>query len=98
MFSESSSISAWQVLSTTSLAYLIYSVANGLYNWYFHPLSKFPGPRWAAFSTWWKTNLEVFQGRNMVEELFRLHKIYGITSVLLLYLQVLPLILIDWYR
>ncbi|KAI0694060.1 cytochrome P450 [Cytidiella melzeri] len=78
MFSGAlSTLLTWQTLTTAALAYVIWTVANGVYNWYFHPLAKFPGPRWAAFTTWWKTNLEVFEGRNQTDELFKLHAIYG---------------------
>ncbi len=70
-------LSVWQLVATALLLYIGSTIASGLYNLYFHPLAKFPGPRWAAFSTWWKTNLEVVQGLNLSEELFKLHEIYG---------------------
>ena len=69
--------SAWELLSTAALAYVGWTMAKGVYNLYLHPLAKFPGPRWAAFSPWWKTKLEAFQGRNLTDELFRLHEKYG---------------------
>ncbi len=78
MLSDSlSTLSFGSVLGTAAVTYVSWTIANGVYNWYFHPLATFPGPRWAVFSTWWKTNLEAFQGRNLTEELFRLHGIYG---------------------
>ncbi|KAI0084581.1 cytochrome P450 [Irpex rosettiformis] len=70
-------LSSWEVLSTSVLVCTGWTLAKGVYNLYFHPLAGFPGPRWAAFSPWWKTNLEAFQGRNLTEELFKLHEIYG---------------------
>lgn len=59
------------------MGYALCIVLGGLRNWYFHPLSRYPGPKWAAFSTWWKANLEVFQGKNLAEELVKLHAVYG---------------------
>lgn len=66
-----------QVIATSVIAYALWTITNGVYNLYWHPLAKFPGPRWAAFSTWWKANLEIFQGKSLVEELFKLHGVYG---------------------
>ncbi|KAI0084580.1 cytochrome P450 [Irpex rosettiformis] len=79
MFNSSrlSTFPIWEVACTAVLLYAAWMVAKGVYNWYFHPLAKFPGPRWASFSPWWKINLEVLQGRNLTDELFRLHAMYG---------------------
>lgn len=65
------------LVATIALAYATWTITSGIYNWYFHPLSKFPGPKWAAFGVWWKVNLELLQGKNLVEELFKLHDRYG---------------------
>jgi len=64
-------------LAASALAYVLWTVTNGIYNLCLHPLAKFPGPRWAAFSRWWMTNLEIFQGKNLAEELVTLHATYG---------------------
>jgi hypothetical protein len=70
-------VSKPQTLVTALFACITWVTTNGIYNWYFHPLSKFPGPKWAAFSVWWKVNLELIQGKNLVDELFKLHDTYG---------------------
>ena len=58
-------------------ASLVYTVGRGIYNVYYHPLAKFPGPRWAAATGWWKTYVEVYKGQSIIDRLFELHKIYG---------------------
>lgn len=66
-----------EVIATSAVAYAVWTVLKGIYNVYLHPLAKFPGPKWATFSVWWKINLEVLQGKGEVDELFKLHEIYG---------------------
>lgn len=78
MFVESLSLLfSLQVFTASAVAYAVWTLTIGLYNVSLHPLAKYPGPRWAGFSVWWKINLEIFQGKNLVEELFKLHEIYG---------------------
>lgn len=69
-----------QFIATSAVAYVVWTIVKGIYNVYLHPLATFPGPKWAAFSIWWKINLEIFQGKNLVEELHKLHGIYGKSS------------------
>lgn len=66
-----------EVLAASAVGYGVWTVLQGVYNLHLHPLSKFPGPKWAAFSVWWKINLEIFQGKSLVVELFKLHEVYG---------------------
>ena len=42
-----------------------------------HPLAKFPGPRLAKVTGWYRTYHEIFKGGNLIVELRRLHSIYG---------------------
>lgn len=83
MFAESLSPSSLlrpqviDVLAASAVAWVVWTVIQGLYNVFLHPLAEYPGPRWAGFSVWWKINLEMFQGKDLVEELFKLHDIYG---------------------
>jgi hypothetical protein len=55
-------------------------VARVVYNIFFHPLSKFPGPSWAKATEWWKTYIEVVKQESMTDVLVRLHKQYGVSS------------------
>ena len=40
-------------------------VVQAIYNIYFHPLSKFPGPKLAAASSWWLVYLEVIKEKSL---------------------------------
>lgn len=71
------SLSKYEAAAALTIACLGYLVITGCYNLYLHPLAGFPGPRWAAFTSWWKVVLEVFQERSLVEQLVQLHEIYG---------------------
>ncbi|KAF6241487.1 hypothetical protein HO173_000197 [Letharia columbiana] len=43
-------ISASQFMSTTGAILVLYYVVSAIYNIYFHPLSKYPGPKMTAIS------------------------------------------------
>ncbi|KAF9889504.1 hypothetical protein FE257_007214 [Aspergillus nanangensis] len=53
----------------------LYYPGLSIYNLYFHPLSKYPGPRLAAATPWWIC-LSYFQG-NTPRKLLELHNRYG---------------------
>ncbi|KAI1912869.1 hypothetical protein LOZ61_003073 [Ophidiomyces ophidiicola] len=57
--------------------YGFYAIAIGTWRLYFHPLSKFPGPRLAALTLWYECYFDVFQGGQYFKEIERLHSIYG---------------------
>lgn len=46
-------------------------------NIYFHPLSRFPGPKLAAANTWWRTVQEMFYGKGISDLLPQLHAKHG---------------------
>lgn len=48
-----------------------------LYNVFFHPLRKFPGPWLAGATSGWKAYKEVIKGETLAQELFDLHRRYG---------------------
>lgn len=69
---------AWRVLSTLVLAWAVWATLKGVYNvspW--HPLAKFPGPKLAAFTMWWKMYVELVDETNLVDRLADLHALYG---------------------
>ena len=55
------------------------------YNVYFHPLSKFPGPKLAAASRWYEGYFDnlVGQGGQYIYEIDRMHQKYGQTCVVM---------------
>jgi hypothetical protein len=70
-------ITVSQVVLSATVVWLGRAVAYGLYNVFWHPLSKYPGPAAAKATTWWKTYVEVVRQESMVDALFVLHKEYG---------------------
>lgn len=65
---------------TATLGIVVYLAGLAVYNLYFHPLAKYPGPRWAAVTRFWMIYLEVVQGESLGTKLFDLHALYG-TSI-----------------
>ncbi|KAF3032345.1 hypothetical protein E8E12_001817 [Didymella heteroderae] len=59
---------------TSFIGYAVYTI---IYNVYFHPLAKFPGPLLAATSTYWKAYVECVANRSFCHELVNLHARYG---------------------
>lgn len=53
---------------------------EGIYNISNHPLNDFPGPRIAAFTSRYKTYIEVFRLKSWIDLLEELHKKYGTNS------------------
>ncbi|KAF2437240.1 hypothetical protein P171DRAFT_492339 [Karstenula rhodostoma CBS 690.94] len=60
-------------------AFLFYQTLKIIYRLYFHPLAKFPGPRFAAATKWYEAyfDLRLYRPGTFFHELTRLHKIYG---------------------
>jgi hypothetical protein len=60
------------------VAWLGSFIFEGIYNISNNPLAPFPGPKLAAFTSWYKTYYEVFRRESWTEVLERLHKKYGL--------------------
>ncbi|PSN70482.1 cytochrome P450 monooxygenase-like protein [Corynespora cassiicola Philippines] len=56
------------------IAFVAYAV---IYNVYFHPLAKFPGPPLARTTTYWKAYVECIANRSFCHVLVELHSRYG---------------------
>lgn len=67
------SLVAWALIVT----WLGLKFNNLIFNLYFHPLRKYPGPLCAAATTWWRTYIEVFKKESWTDALVRLHERYG---------------------
>ncbi|KAJ3984515.1 cytochrome P450 [Lentinula detonsa] len=52
-------------------------VAKAIYRLYLHPLCKYPGPVFAALSSWYEAYYNIIKKGNLVVEIERLHKLYG---------------------
>ena len=58
-------------------AWLLYAVNAAIYNLFFHPLSRFPGPRAAAVSIYWKAFVECILQKSFCHVVEQLHATYG---------------------
>ncbi|KIW42127.1 uncharacterized protein PV06_05711 [Exophiala oligosperma] len=58
-------------------AYVLYLVGLVIYRLYFHPLAKFPGPKYAAISRWHEFYYEVVKQGQFTFKVQELHKQYG---------------------
>lgn len=65
------------VLFRLATFYLLWKAIATLYSVFFGPLSKFPGPRMAATTQWYRTYIELVQNISMSTKLKELHEKYG---------------------
>jgi hypothetical protein len=66
-----------QGVFTTVAGSLLYILVRVTYNLYFHPLSRFPGPRGAACTGWWLAYIELGRGVSLSTLREQLHRKYG---------------------
>jgi hypothetical protein len=62
---------------TISLGLLLYALIRVINNVYFHPLSRFPGPRGAACTKWWLAYMQLGRGVSLSTLRVELHQKYG---------------------
>ena len=67
---------------TTSLGLLFYGLVLVIYNVYFHPLSRFPGPRGAGCTKWWLAYMQLGRGVSLSTLRAELHQKYGTVTCL----------------
>ena len=68
----------YQELAILAVAcWIIYGLALAIYRIYFHPLSKFPGPKLAASTLWCEFYYDVVLEGKWVWEIKRMHEKYG---------------------
>jgi hypothetical protein len=76
--SHSSSTSVLPALAlTAAAAYLLYGLGLVVHRLYFHPLSKFPGPRLAAATFWYEAYFEIVKTGAFGFHISELHDKYG---------------------
>lgn len=76
------SVAAWQIVAVVALLYLAQLVLKAVYRITLHPLAKFPGPILAALTYKYEFYFDGIKGGQFLNEIARLHQIYGITVVL----------------
>jgi hypothetical protein len=59
------------------VAILTFAIWRIIYNLYFHPLSRFPGPRLAACSRLWLAYRELIKRESLGDLRVELHRQYG---------------------
>jgi hypothetical protein len=65
------------LLFTAIAGVVAYIAFNAIYNVYFHPLAKFPGPPIARVTIYWKAYVECIAARSFCHVLVELHERYG---------------------
>lgn len=65
------------LMAVLSTAYLLYHAGLIIYNVYFSPLSKFPGPKLAAATSWYEFYYDYWLDGHYIFEIERMHKKYG---------------------
>ena len=66
-----------KAIPITAVGLLFYTLVWVIYNLYFHPLSRLPGPRGAACTRWWLAYMEVGRGVSLSTLRAELHQKYG---------------------
>lgn len=70
----------------TVFGLLLYTLSRVIYNLFFHPISRFPGPRGAACTNWWLVYMQLGRGISLSTLRVDLHKKYGAFPLVLLLL------------
>ncbi|KAH9863981.1 hypothetical protein J1614_009914 [Plenodomus biglobosus] len=65
------------LLSAVLTLVLVYAIHRVIYNTYFHPLAKFPGPPLARITIYWKAYTECIARRSFCHYLIELHAQHG---------------------
>ena len=70
------------LLSSVTPLHILVSLAAGalslaVYRVYFHPLARYPGPKFAAATYWYATYYEVWLDGEFVDHIQFLHEKYG---------------------
>ncbi|CAG8428014.1 unnamed protein product [Penicillium salamii] len=69
--------SAWRIAWTVIAIFVVSIVTRSVYRLYFHPLSKFPGPKLTAITHLYEFYFDCIQGGQFIWEIVRMHEQYG---------------------
>jgi hypothetical protein len=56
---------------------VLYLIGGAIYRLYFHPLSRFPGPKIAAVTGWYETYHDLIRRGMFVWKIQEMHEKYG---------------------
>lgn len=65
------------LVAAGSMLLFLYLVSNAIYQLYFSPLSKFPGPKLAAVTLWYEVYYDVFKWGLYHVKVKQMHEKYG---------------------
>ncbi|OBT64897.1 hypothetical protein VE03_06450 [Pseudogymnoascus sp. 23342-1-I1] len=65
------------VLTLVLIAMILYTIYGAIYRLFLSPLSKFPGPKIAALTSWYELYYDLILGGKYTFKLIELHKQYG---------------------
>jgi hypothetical protein len=68
---------------SVAAAFFAYCLSKAVYNLFFHPLAKFPGPWWAGISYLAEFYYDVIEGGRYFMVVTQLHEKYGERELLL---------------
>lgn len=69
--------SYWNVAASVGCASLLALTVQTVKRFFFHPLSKYPGPPLAAVTLWYKAYFDIVMDGGWAEHLEYLHDVYG---------------------
>jgi hypothetical protein len=69
--------SPFQAISTFLICIIVNILWRVIYNLYFHPLSKFPGPKIAAITPLYEYYFDLFKHGMYIWEIEKMHAKYG---------------------
>lgn len=71
-------IPSWPVIFLyASSLYLLHLAVTAIYNIWFHPLAKFPGPKIAVIGPWYEFYHDVIRDGRYLWKIEKMHEIYG---------------------
>lgn len=69
--------SYYSLLTLVPIGIVTYVVLGAIYRLYFHPLSKFPGPKLAAITHLYEFYFNIIKDGMFIWEIERMHQKYG---------------------